>query len=74
MSLHLYSVTGNVTPSRLGKLFPTGWTPVVVNGRSLVAAMAGYANERRGSDIAAVGTIALRDVVAAQVSYDRWAA
>lgn len=74
MTFNLFSLTGNVAAKRIGKLFPTGWTPVIVNGRRLVATLHTDSNARLGTDAVCIGTIELREMMKAQVTHASWMA
>ena len=71
-SLKLYEVRGNVKSLRLGKVFPTGWTPLTPPGQMPVLVAAdGEPNDVQGTDVTPKGSISRADVIKRQQS-DAW--
>lgn len=62
----LYMVTGNTKPKRLGRVFPTGWTPVSRPGEPLLIAASKWPNTLRGTKVEHCGEMDIAEVAKRQ--------
>jgi len=69
-ALHVFEVTGNTSDRRIGKVFPSGWTPLArKDGAPLwVATHSACPYSLRGTTVRPVGTITLRELVKRQAA------
>lgn len=68
----LFEVSGNLDPKRLGKVFPSGWSPLTPKGKTpaLIAASKFNANQVKGTTVKEKGPISKADVIKKTQEWD----